>query len=275
MLERLAALAQALTYVGTTLAAGGAFARESLRPEAHAARTLRRVTRIGAVVTIAGTVFALVVLVLRLGEGLDATILGAVLGSNVGGAAALRLTGACLLLFVPGDDEGVFNRGMQSLAAVLAVGSFAFSGHAAAEGLWPGIIAAVHVALVAWWIGALLALRQAGRTAELRALLRRFSALALWMIGALATAGTLLVAILIDVAAGLTPYARNLAVKLAIVAIVLGVAAYNRFALTKAIEAGDATAAAKLARTIDAELVLIGAILIATAIMTTYSSPHG
>jgi len=275
MLEGLAALAQALVYLAAVLAAGGVFARSTLRPGHAAAQILDLATRRGAIATIGATVAALVVLILRLGGGFDPSIVGTVLASNVGGAAAVRLAGACLLLVVPRDEEDGFNRGMLLSAAALVAGSFAFSGHAAVEGLWSGIVAAIHVAIVAWWVASLLALRRACAIGEEpQALVRRFSTLALRMVGALVAAGVLLILALIDFAEGFTPYARNLALKLAIVAIVLGVAAYNRFVLTKGIEAGDRAAVANLARSIDIELGLIGAILLMTAIMTTYTSPH-
>jgi|HigsolmetaAR201D_1030396.scaffolds.fasta_scaffold04084_5 putative copper export protein len=275
MLERLAALAQALTYLAVVLAAGGVFARASLRPQGEATRLLLRVTRTGALATIGATAAALVVLMLRLGNEFDVEILGVVLASNVGGAAALRLTGACLLLATPSDDEDAFGRGMQLSAAALIAGSFAFSGHAAVEGLWSGMLAAVHVAVIAWWVGALLVLRRACALGDdVRTLLRRFSKLALGAIGALVAAGVILVLTLIDFTEGFTPYVRNLAAKLAIVAIVLGLAAYNRFVLTRDIEAGDATAITRLARAIEVELGLIGAVLVVTSIMTTFTSPH-
>jgi putative copper export protein len=277
MLDALAALAQTLLYGGVLFAAGGVLASVTLRPDASTLETLQCAVRRGAQLTIAATLFGLAILVLRLGDSLDASILQAVLMSNVGGAAALRASGATLLLVTPPPQEDEFGRGMNVTAAALVLCSFAFSGHAAADGIGAGLIAALHVGVAGWWMSSLLAMRSASlrSPSECVALVERFSSLAAWAIAILLIAGGVLIATLIDFSPFvLTPYARNLAIKLVIVAAVLGLAAYNRFALTARVLAGDAAALRNLRRAIDVEIVLIVAVLLATAIMTTYSSPH-
>lgn len=277
MLDAFAALAQTLSYCGVLSAAGAVLAAATLRSGALAAQTLARLTRAGAWLTIAATLFALGVLMLRLGDSLDAEIAAAVMMSNVGAAAGLRLSGAVLLLVTPRGDDDAFGRGMQLSAAVLMLASFVFSGHAAAEGVWPGIIAAIHVAAAGWWVSSLIAMRVAFARGDAGAvsLVTRFSTLARYAVGGLVVAGVLLIAALLDFSAfEITAYARNLAIKLALVAAVLGLAAYNRFALTQGVIALRATAIAALRRSIEIELVLIVGVLIATAVMTTYTSPH-
>jgi putative copper export protein len=277
MLDALAALAQTLSYCGVLCGAGAVLATATLQPSLSAADTFVRQTRAGAWLTIVATLFALGILVLRLGDSLDATILSAVLMSNVGAAAGLRLSGAVLLLVTPVTEDDGFGRGMHMSAAVLVLASFVFSGHAAAEGVWPGLVAALHVAAAGWWVSSLLAMRMAFARGDVTAvaLVRRFSALAVIAIGVLLAAGGVLIFALIDFSAfEVTPYVRNLIVKLAIVFMVLGIAAYNRFALTAPVLANESIAIARLRRAVNIELLLIGFVLIATAIMTTYSSPH-
>jgi putative copper resistance protein D len=277
MLDALAAIAQALLYGGVLFGAGGVLASATLRPNVDVAETLRRTVRRGAWLTIAATLFGLALLVLRLGDSLDATILQAVLMSNVGGAAALRLSGATLLLVTPSVEEDEFGRGMHLTAAVLVLAGFSFSGHAAADGIVSGLIAALHVGVAGWWMSSLVALRSAsvGATPDALALVARFSALAVFAITLLIVAGGVLIAVLIDFSPFVfTPYARNLSIKLLVVALVLGLAAYNRFALTARVLAGDSKALRTLQRAIEIEMWLIAAVLLATAIMTTYTSPH-
>jgi putative copper export protein len=99
--------------------------------------------------------------------------------------------------------------------------------------------------------------------------------MAMFLIGALLIAGLVLLTALVDFARHplLTPYGQMIVVKLGIVILVLGLASYNKFRLTPRLLAGDRTAMASLHRMIDAELAAIGAILVATAILTTYTSP--
>lgn len=277
MLDALAAFAQTLLYGGVLLAAGAVFASATLQPSADLTSFLQQLVRKGAWLTIGASLLAAAALVLRLGDAVDAEILSAVFMSNVGAAIGLRFAGCVLLLVTPIDEADAFARGMQISAAVLVLASFLFSGHAAAEGIGLGVVAALHVGLAGWWLSALVAMRRAGARDSSTAvsLVRRFSALAILAVGALILAGGLLIAVLVEFSPfELTTYVRNLAIKLAVVAAVLALASYNKFVLTARVLANDAGALLKLRRAIDAELVLVVCVLIATAIMTTYSSPH-
>lgn len=276
MLEALAAFAQALVYAGVLWGAGGALAAATLELEGVGDSVAKRAARRGAVVTIAASLLWLAILVQRLAGGLDMAVLGTVLGSNVGAAIGLRVCGALLLLVTPAPQDA-FGRGMQWSAAVVVVASFAFSGHAAALGLPAGLIAAAHVAFAAWWVGGLLVLRAVCASASPAAgeLLRRFSVRAFPTVLALIAAGVVLIVVLIDFPLReLTAYARHLATKLALVAAVLGLAAYNRWGLTARALEGDARTLDRLRRSTDMELVLIALVLAATSVLTTYTSPH-
>src|SRR5690606_7338590 len=70
-----------------------------------------------------------------------------------------------------------------------------------------------------------------------------------------------------------TAYGRLLLGKLALVALLLGLAALNRYRLTPAFTA-DGSARASLVRTIGAEIVLAGAILLVTATLA-HAPPPG
>lgn len=277
MLEAFAALAQALLYAGVLFASGGVLAAATLRTSDMASRVLWRIVRVGAVLTLLATILGVVLLIVRLGADIDASILSAVLMSNVGAAAALRLSGSILLLVTPGSQDDSFGRSMHVTAAALVIASFAYSGHAASEGIGSGIVAALHVAVAAWWAGSLVALRFACAQSadEAVPLVRRFSSIAVAMIAALVVAGGVMIAVLVDFTANeFTPYARNLAIKIGIALCVLAIAAYNKFRLTDRVLGREPAATGKLRRAIEIELALLAAVLIATAILTTYSSPH-
>ena len=96
------------------------------------------------------------------------------------------------------------------------------------------------------------------------------------LIGGLLIAGIVLVFVLVDFARRpwLTPYVELLAFKIGLVVVVLGIASYNKFRLTPRLTAGDPAAVAELRKMIDVELVVIAAVLMTTAILTTYLSPQ-
>jgi copper transport protein len=123
----------------------------------------------------------------------------------------------------------------------------------------------VHAAAVAFWIGALAPLAALFAAAEPVAgpALRRFSALIPYVLAALVTAGAVLALVQVGHAAALisTAYGRVLLAKLALVTILLGVAAFNRWRLTTPALAGDPLAERRFARSVAAEIVLATAIL--------------
>lgn len=273
MLEALAALAKALLYAGILSGTGAVFTEATLRGSPDTAHFLAGVMRRGALLTIVACLAGALILILRLGGQFDKATLLAVFSSSSGAAISLQLAGAALLLTIAGSDS--FARGIRLSHAALVTSSFAFNGHAAAEGL-AGLVAFLHVSVASWWVGSLWLLRYACvrlDLADVAQLVRRFSAIATSLIGGLAIAGLVLIRVLVDFANDpwLLPYGQILAVKIGLVLVVLTLAGYNKLRLTPRLIAGDSAAAAALRRMIGAELALIGAILIVTAILTTYA----
>jgi copper transport protein len=132
----------------------------------------------------------------------------------------------------------------RTAAAMAGVGlSLAFSGHAAtASPEWvtrPAIF--IHGAAVAFWIGALAPLVALGRkrNGEFLPALLRFSRLALPVVGALVLTGFALAAVQLEGLGALiwTSYGIVLLVKLTLVAILLGLAALNRWGFVPALQA--------------------------------------
>lgn len=275
MLEALAASLKTLLYASVLIYSGVIVAAVSLHVPVDLEAFALRASKRAAILAIPVAALMVAVLILRLG-GFDETTYAAVFSSSTGASLFMLLAGITLLLTL-GDDES--SRGVRMLAATLAPGSLAFSSHAAAVGPFQAIMAFAHVTAAAWWIGSLLLLRESCKTnapKELANVLQRFSALATQTVGGLIVAGLLLIYVLVEFETlpAFSDYEKSLAIKLAIVGIPLALAVYNKFRLTPRILSGDVNAVISLRRMIELELAAIGAVLIATAILTTYTSPH-
>jgi putative copper export protein len=277
MLEALAALLKAALYAGVLSCAGAVFAQATLRLSPDSSSALWQLMRRGAVLTICAVLAGAGCLFLRLGAQFDTATLSAVFLSSVGAAMCLQVAGAGLLLCgTDGDDS---NRGTQLSNAMIVTASFAFGGHAAANGLTAGVVAFLHVSLAAWWVGSLWVLRDActrSKPEAIAALVLRFSAIAFGLVGGMVIAGLLLIGTLVefDRDPWLSGYGQLLAAKVGIATVALALASYNKFRLTARVAAGDAIAIKSLRTMLGAELVCIGAVLATTAILTTYTSPH-
>jgi putative copper export protein len=277
MLDALAAAARALLYAGVLTGAGAVFAEASLRGSLGAGVHFPAQVQLrGGLVTIIAALVGALLLIFRLGGQFDELTLSAVFLSATGAAICFQLAGTVLILVAMRRDNT--DRSIRLSDAALVTLSFAICGHAATAGGLEGAAAFVHVSAAAWWVGSLWLLRFACVHQELAVvarLVRRFSSIALFLVGALVVAGLVLLVSLVDFARHplLIPYGQVLVVKLGIVILVLGLASYNRFRLTPRLLAGDRTAVTSLQRMINAELVAIGAILATTAILTTYTAP--
>jgi putative copper export protein len=141
-----------------------------------------------------------------------------------------------------------------------------------------GFVVFAHASAAAWWVGSLLLLRRACDLVDLANLaqaVRRFSAVAVVIVGVLVFAGVLLIRALLNFEQlpQLSPYELWLATKIGVVAVVLSVAAFNKFRLTPRLMAGDGAATSALRKSINVELVLIGMVIAVTALLTTYTAP--
>jgi copper resistance protein D len=277
MLDALAAVARCLLYAGALSCAGVVFADATLRDSAVDREFLRSVVRRGALLTIAAAILGALILIFRLGGQFDEATFSAVFTTSSGAAMCLQLAGAGMLLASDLDDDS--QRAMRIGTAAVLISSFAFGGHAAVAGPAESIVAFVHVGIAAWWVGSLWLLHRAlddTHNDGQAVLVTRFSSIATLMVGGLVIAGLILIGVLVDFAAmpEILPYVQILAVKLCVVAVLLGAAAYNRLRLTPRLLSGDSAAMRALRQMVRTELGLVGAILAVTAILTTYTSPH-
>jgi copper transport protein len=231
-----------------------------------------------------------------------------------GGSAALRASlgilgpgsAVTVLALVAGVALSLLGQPVAAaLCGMAAVVGLGLSGHIA--GTPPAWLSrpvhALHAAAAALWLGSLVVLLRRRRAARGvgaaavdtvasataagsaagsdpagggRKTLARFSRFAPWTIGALLAAGTTMVLIQSGSVQALiaSRYGLYLAIKLGLVVLLLGLAAYNRWRLTRPALAGDTRAEAGLRRSIGAELGLFALILAATALLGTTVPPR-
>jgi copper transport protein len=261
-------LARIVVYFGLFVGVGGAFFTAWIGP-----RDGVMMRRIGVAVIVA----ALVALVLSVGlQGLDA--LGLPLWSLSNADAwtvgmrgsfgrAVGITVAAMLLAVLSFRFSVSLRRVMAFLALIGTGlALAATGHAAsAEPRYltmPAVF--LHGISLTFWIGALLplAFAMSGPREAAVNLLTRFSRVIPFVVVALLISGLLLAIIQLERLDALwtTDYGRVLAIKLALVAVLLLLALWNRLWLTPRI-GNDGQARRLMRRSIFAELVLVVIIL--------------
>lgn len=186
--------------------------------------------------------------------------------------AALALLAASLALTLP-------HRSGRLLAILAWLGSgaaLAASGHAGAA--TPQLLARpalfLHTLGMAGWVGALLPLAFALGQPDGPQTLQRFSRRipALLLITLLSGAALAIVQVEAPQALLTTRYGLVLAGKLALVAALIGLGAFNRYRLTPAIISGTAGARRLLARIVAAEIAIVVAIL-ATVALWRFTPP--
>jgi putative copper export protein len=208
----------------------------------------------------------------------DADLLRLFLGSSTATAMGVRFVGlTCLVLAL---RRPALYRDALSLGGALAVvASFLLTGHTSVDPqrLVLAPLLFIHLGIVAFWFGSLWPLRQVisleARTAAAR-VVAAFSVAAIWLVPVIALAGASMAVLLLpDVAALWQPYGRLLLVKVALFALLMGLAALNRLRLTPALAHGERQAPARLGTSIAVEYTLICATLVVTAVMTGSYSP--
>ncbi|MCK0119225.1 CopD family protein [Loktanella sp. F6476L] len=276
----LAILAKAIGYGAALLAMGGVLFSFIFAKHAEAS-----VLRLARQLAVGAALVGLVVLAVRFGiraarisgmgfEGAtDPMMLGFVWDSPLGTAAIWRGIGelAIVAILVPRIGQWI------ALAGSLAVAiSFAQVGHALGE---PRVALAVllvlHLLAAAFWVGALVPLRRAALAPTSADLLHHFGNVAAFGVAALIFAGTSLAWLLSGSVTALfgTAYGLALLVKVAIVVVLLGFAAFNKVKLVPDLRAEKPGAAHALRRSISIEMVAVCLVLLATATITSVTTP--
>jgi len=219
-----------------------------------------------------------------LAAAVDPMLLGIVFESAQGTRMILAASGLLLLhgILIGLGRWRYLGLGLSVAGVILVLLAFTQVGHTKEEPRW--LLAAllfVHLAAVAFWVGALTPLyRMAGKavphTVAARTL-ARFGRTASVTVGLLAAAAVGLSWLLVGGVAPLleTAYGQTLLIKVTLVLFLLALAALNKWRLVPAFARGDPSAAGRLRGSIWIEGLLISLILLVTALMTTTTSPNG
>jgi copper transport protein len=168
--------------------------------------------------------------------------------------------------------------GAGALALVGGLG-LSTSGHAAAGSAARVAVDFVHLMAAALWMGGLVELAVIRfsvrrlhpdvKRALTSACLERFSSLALWLVIALAGAGLYLALVQARWPAGFeTAWGGALIAKSALAVGALGMGAFHRWRVIPKMRAADGVSVGAVGRTVTMEAVLVGAALLAAAVLT-------
>ncbi len=191
----------------------------------------------------------------------------AALGTSYGTAALIMMLALGLALSAMAVREpGVAK--LQSLAGLAATGlALAATGHAATASpellTRPAVF--MHVIAGAFWIGSLWPLAVALRAPDeqARAALSRFSRVIFWAVALLLVSGSVLAVVQVGRVEALwtTAYGWVLLAKLGALLPLFGLAAINRFWLTRRVQTGDAVANRNLRHSIAVEVAIAFVVL--------------
>ncbi len=210
----------------------------------------------------------------------DPAMLGLLWQTSVGDVLVYRVVGAALILV--GLSIPRFGHWVALVGGALALWSFAQIGHVPElESVGVQLLLVLHLLCVAFWLGIFSPLRRLALMPEhltiAAELGHRFGQAAAMVVPALIVAGLWMAWLLAGNLQGLlfTGYGRALLFKVFLVGLLLILAAANKFRFVPAMQAGDATAAQHLARSIEIEALVVLVVLATTATLTTILTlPH-
>jgi putative copper resistance protein D len=256
--------------------------RSQLQTTQQGLRRLASVAVYGAIVfTVAHHFLGPARLTGSFGAIFDLSLQQFLLESSVGPARILRIVG--LLLIAQGLRQPVptdFRLVLLGVAA--ALGSFSLMGHTTTHDprllLMPLLL--IHLGIIAFWFGSLLPLihvTEAESVTVSNAVLNRFSKLAIWSVPLILLAGLLMWYLFLPGALGLAtftlPYSRIILAKVAAFALLLVLAALNKWRYLPGVLRGDAVSQIALRRSIAREWSLMAFVFILTAFLTGLFSP--
>lgn len=275
-----AIIAKTAGYCATLLAMGGPLFL-AVFPDApdNVRQLARRVAIIAAVIGLAVLALRFGIRSARIsGMGLpgavDPMMLGFVWDSPLGTAALWRGPGEVLVALML--IRGAFGLCAGLIGALLIAVSYTFVGHSLGDPRW--ILAAlliVHLLAVAFWVGSLAPLHQSVGQAESALLLHRFGTIAGVAVAVLVSVGVVFAWLMTGSVVSLvtTAYGWTLLLKLALVSGLMALAALNKWRLVPALASDAPSAALHLRRSIKIEAVAVLLILIATATLTSITTP--
>lgn len=254
------------------------------------AAPLAEATRTGLRRTLARTVgVALIAVILhyfleagRLGRSLsavaDSSLQQMVFESPAATAVVWRVLGLLLIGSIAFSTRVLARFGALAGTA-LTFAAFTLTGHTSLDDahVLP-ILLWAHLVVVSFWFGALIPLRRVSNaepSAAAGAVIKRFSAMALWLVPVVFVAGAALAVLLIKSIGALTnTYGLVILIKAAAFGVLMLLASLNKWRFGPALGRGDQAALRGFRRTVTAEYALIAAVLTLTAVLTTFFSPE-
>jgi putative copper resistance protein D len=188
------------------------------------------------------------------------------------GAAGLAIEYAGLRV------QGGPGRTLAVLGALAVAGSFALTGHTTASTVSPliRVLLMLHVAIVGYWLGSIVALVRLTRVATISSLSQvsaAFSASAVWLVPAILPLGVgMAVGLLPNLAALRTVYGAFLIIKITGFVLLLALAAFNRWRVVPALEREPLGVTQRFRQMLHAEYALVIGVLSVTAVMTSLYS---
>jgi copper resistance protein D len=176
--------------------------------------------------------------------------------------------------------NGISGRMLTVFGALGVVASFALTGHTTGATVSPlvRLLLALHVAVVSYWIGsvvALLRLTRVATTQSLEEVSTKFSASAVWVVPAILPLGLgIAIGLLPNLAALRTIYGALLTSKVCGFSILLILAAFNRWRIVPALRRAPLAATRRFRDSLYAEYLLLIGVLSVTAVMTSLYSWH-
>jgi putative copper export protein len=210
---------------------------------------------------------------------LDPSLQGMVWNSSNRAALTCRLAGLLLIAMGLQGVDGRWAR-LAVPGAVLVILAFTLTGHTSVNAhhwVLAGMLM-VHLLVIAFWFGALWPLYIASlRETPARAseIVERFSTVATWLVPVILLAGTVMAVLLLPNLSALSePYGQLLIAKVVGFALLMGLAAANKWRLGPTLIHGEAQSGRWFRRAVAAEYVLIAAVFAITAVMTSFFSPE-
>ena len=275
-----AIIAKAVGYGAALLAMGGPLFVLVFRSSSNDVRQLaRKVAVIAALIGLAVLALRFGIRAARIsGMGLsgavDPMMLGFVWDSPLGAAAIWR--GAGELLVVALLIRGIVGLSAGLIGALLIAVSYTFVGHSLGDPRWLlASLLTLHLLAAAFWIGALLPLRHAVGQPEGARLLHRFGNVANLTVALLVIVGLIFTWQMTRSLSNLlsTAYGWTLLAKLGVVSGLMALAALNKWRFVPALASGTPAAVPHLRRSIQIEAIAVLLILMATATLTSITTP--
>ena len=275
-----AIIAKAVGYGVALFAIGGPLFILVFRSSSNDVRQLaRKVAVIAALIGLAVLALRFGIRAARIsGMGLsgavDPMMLGFVWDSPLGAAAIWR--GAGELLVVALLIRGIVGLSAGLIGALLIAVSYTFVGHSLGDPRWLlASLLTLHLLAAAFWIGALLPLRHAVGQPEGARLLHRFGNVASLTVALLVVVGLIFAWLMTGSFSNLlsTAYGKTLLAKLGVVSGLMALAALNKWRFVPALASGTPTAVPHLRRSIQIEAIAVLLILMATATLTSITTP--